>query len=248
MRKTLRRFGTLLAVIAIAAALSPAGAASAAGGGSRYRVTIRVLTAGQPLTPPVVVTHREDFDLFEVGHIASVGIKEVAENGNVPALVSAVSQSKGVGQVKAAGEPVVPSGLPASGMFDDVERLTIGAGRRVGYISVAAMLICTNDGLTGINHVRLPADVGDTVRIGAKAYDAGTETNTEDFADIVPPCQGLVGVSSGDPGTDVSDATLLENGVIHHHAGIQGGSDLVSDPHGWDVDRPVVRIVITRIA
>jgi hypothetical protein len=110
------------------------------------------------------------------------------------------------------------------------------------------MLICTNDGFTGIDSIRLPKGLGDTVRVGAAAYDAGTEINTEDLADIVPPCQGLVGVSSpGEPGTGVSDPDLFENGVIHHHPGIDGGQDLLPDVHGWDIDRPVVRISITRI-
>ncbi len=247
MRPKTRRLGTLFAIAVVALALVPASAASASDG-ARYRVTIRVLAGGQPLTPPVVVTHRGAFDLFKVGQVASVGIKEVAENGNVPALVSAVEQSDGVGQVKAFAEPIVPEGLPGSAMFDDVETLMIGAGARVQYISFASMLICTNDGFTGINHVRLPSDVGERVRIGAAGYDAGTEMNTEDFADIVPPCQGLVGVSSGEAGSVVSDPALFENSVIHHHPGIQGGADLKTDVHGWDVDRPVVRITITRVA
>ncbi|MGH2540069.1 MAG: spondin domain-containing protein [Actinomycetota bacterium] len=247
MRSTMRRLGTLLAISALALALIPTGAATA-GGGSRYRVTIRVLTDGQPLTPPVVVTHRDALDLFEIGQIASVGIKEVAENGNAPALVSALEQSAGVGHVKAGAEPLVRAGLPGSTSFDDVVRLTIGAGSRVRFVSFASMLICTNDGFTGINHVRLPTDVGDTVRIGAAGYDAGTETNTEGFVDIVPPCQDLVGVSSGETGSGVSDPALFENGVIHHHPGIEGGADLLTDVHGWDIERPVAHVMITRIA
>jgi hypothetical protein len=36
--------------------------------------------------------------------------------------------------------------------------------------------------------------------------------------------------------------------VIHHHAGIQGGADLVPAVHGWDVDEPVAEITVERIA
>ena len=247
MRNKMSRLGALLSISAMALALIPGSAASASAGSS-YRVTIRVLADGQPLTPPVVVTHRGGFNLFEVGQIASVGIKEVAENGNVPALVSAVEQAAGVSQVAVGAEPVVPRGLPGSAAFSDVERLMIGAGPDVRFISFATMLICTNDGFTGINHVRLPAEVGDTVRIGAAGYDAGTEVNTEDFADIVPPCQSLVGVTSGEAGSGISNPALFENGVIHHHLGILGGSDLLTSTHGWDVNRPVARISITRVS
>lgn len=169
MRTTLKRLGLMIAIGALALAIVPTGSAAAGQSGARYRVTIRTLTEGQPVTPPVIVTHRADFSLFQVGQIANVGVKEVAENGNVPALVSAVEQARGVGQVRVDSEPVVPEGLPGSAMFDDVSRLTIGAGARVHYLSFASMLICTNDGFTGIDSIRLPSDVGDTKRIGPPA-------------------------------------------------------------------------------
>jgi hypothetical protein len=89
-------------------------------------------------------------------------------------------------------------------------------------------------------------DVGEAKVIVAAGYDAGTEMNTEDFADIVPPCQSLVGVTGSDPGTGASNPALLEGGVIHHHPGIAGGVDLDPDVHGWD--DPVVRIRIVRVA
>ncbi len=60
-------------------------------------------------------------------------------------------------------------------------------------ISWAAMLICTNDGFTGVDGLRLPNRIGQTVVAHTAAYDAGSEADTEDFGDIVPPCQGLIG-------------------------------------------------------
>ncbi|MDQ4078414.1 MAG: spondin domain-containing protein [Chloroflexota bacterium] len=107
------------------------------------------------------------------------------------------------------------------------------------------MLICTNNGFTGVDTLRLPQQVGETVTVQTDAYDAGTEINTEDFADIVPPCQALVGVSSGDSGTGMSNPALAEGGVIHHHEGIEGDDDLVPAIHGWT--NPVAEITITRV-
>ena len=107
------------------------------------------------------------------------------------------------------------------------------------------MLICTNDGFTGVDSLRLPKDVGDAVVVRSAGYDAGTERNTEDLADIVPPCQGLVGVTSGEPGTGTSNPALAEGGVIHHHAGIVGGADLVPAVHGWS--DPVAEITVERV-
>ena len=69
--------------------------------------------------------------------------------------------------------------------------------------------------------------------------------NTEDFADIVPPCQGLVGISSDDEGTGVSNPALAENSVIKLHPNVQGGDDLVPAVHGWS--EPVGKVRIRRI-
>jgi hypothetical protein len=46
------------------------------------------------------------------------------------------------------------------------------------------MLICTNDGFTGVNKLKLPSEIGQSVTVRTQAYDAGTEL----FADLVPPC------------------------------------------------------------
>jgi hypothetical protein len=239
----------LLALVFVSVAVLGAGlvgGSADAGGMPRYEVTIINLTDGQPLTPPVIATHRSKFNLFLVGDLVSVGVMQVAENGNVPNLVSALDQVSMVDEVTAGAEPLVPAGLPGSAEFPDRATFTIGAGGGTRFISFASMLICTNDGFTGINHVRLPRDVGDRIRMTAAGYDAGTEMNTEDLGDIVPPCQGLVGVTGSDPGTGNSDPLLLEGGVVHQHAGIIGDADLDPSVHGWD--DPVVRVVVERIA
>ena len=170
----------------------------------------------------------------------------VAENGNVPNLVSSLEQADGVAEVVAGEEPLVPAGLPGSASHPDRATFMIDGSRHARFVSFTSMLICTNDGFTGINRMRLPDDVGDQVVLTSNGYDAGTEINTEDFADIVPPCQSLVGVTGSDPGSGVSDPALLEGGVIHHHPGIVGDADLDPAVHGWD--DPVARIVITRVS
>jgi hypothetical protein len=61
----------------------------------------------------------------------------------------------------------------------------------------------------------------------------------------VPPCQGLVGVASGEPGTGVSNPALAEGGVIAHHQGIKGGADLSPSVHGWT--DPVAEVTVRAI-
>jgi len=100
------------------------------------------------------------------------------------------------------------------------------------------MLICTNDGFTGIDSLAVTG--GTTVT--TNAYDAGTEMNTEDFADMVPPCQPLSGVSSSDAGTGMSNPALAEDGVVAMHPGVTGGNDLTAS-HMWT--DPVARVTIS---
>lgn len=230
--------------------------AMASGGEARrYEVTIANLTSGQPLTPPVVATHRGRNQLFKVGQPASVGVREIAENGNNAPLLAFLAADP-FGRIseltEAGGGPLVPAGTPGgiqdppSGPeFPAATTFTIGAEPGARRLSFVSMLVCTNDGFTGVNGLRLPRRVGGTVSAQTAGYDARTERNTEDFADIVPPCQGLIGASSGEPGMGVSNPALAEGGVISHHPGIQGGADLDPSIHGWT--DPVAQITVKRI-
>jgi Spondin_N len=215
--------------------------------GREYEVTIENLTSGQPLTPPVVATHRGHHAVFEVGQPASVGVSQIAENGNSAPLL-AFLQADPLNQFDDFAEsttgPLVPPGVPGDAIFDQSTTLTFEGGQKANRLSFVSMLICTNDGFTGSDSLKLPGKVGKSVTRETNGYDAGTEINTEDYADIVPPCQGLIGDSSGEPGTGTSNPALAEGGVIHHHPGIEGGSDLKPEIHGWD--DPVARITVER--
>ena len=233
------------AVLAAAALLATGSVASAEAPVATYEVTITDLTRGQPFTPPVVATHRAATSIFTVGQPASFALKEIAENGNLDPMLAQLGADKQVDDVAAAAAPLVPAGLPGSATFRDSVTLTVTASEGAKFLSFASMLICTNDGFTGVDSLRLPKNVGDAEVVRSAGYDAGTERNTEDFADIVPPCQGLVGVTSGEPGTGTSNPALAEGGVIHHHPGIAGGADLVPAIHGWT--DPVARITVERV-
>ena len=239
------RFLVLAATVAALVFLATVSSAAAQAPVATYEVTIDDLTQGQPLTPPVVATHRAATGMFTVGQPASFALKEIAENGNLAPMIAQLGADKHVSDSVAAAAPLVPDGLPGSAMFDDSVTLTVTASEGAKFLSVASMLICTNDGFTGVDSLRLPKRVGDAIVVRSAGYDAGTERNTEDFADIVPPCQGLVGVSSGEPGTGTSNPALAQRGVIHHHPGITGGADLVPAIHGW-ID-PVAEITVERV-
>ena len=241
----MKRSTGLAAAVAAVTALAAAPAADAKRADT-FEVTFTDLTSGQPLTPVVAATHRGKNELFRVGRSASFGLKEIAENGNNgPMLIRLGSDDDVSDVVEAPGGPLVPAGSPGDAMFGQSTTFSIEAKRGARFLSLAAMLICTNDGFTGVNALKLPSKLGDSVTVETAGYDAGTELNTEDFADIVPPCQGLIGVSSSDPGTGSSNPALAEGAAISHHAGILGGADLVPAVHGWDISTPVARITVT---
>ncbi len=220
------------AAIAVAALALVAVAASPAAGQQNvtYNVTIENLTSGQPFTPPVVAAHTSGMDVFEVGQAASAEVQAIAENGNNDPLVALLGGSAAVVDSATGTAPVKPG-----------ESATITVEAPAGsLLSVVFMLICTNDGFSGVDSMTLAASGSESV--DRDAYDAGTENNTEDFADIVPPCQDLIGVSSADAGTGETNPALAEGGVITAHEGIQGGTDLTVSDHGWT--DPVARITV----
>ena len=220
----------LVGLIAVAGVILSSGAVSAQENVT-YTVTIENLTSGQPMTPPVVIAHTAEVDFFGLGDAATMEVSQIAENGNNDPLVGLASGAPAVHDHGAAGGPVLPG---------ESQTVTIEAPAG-SYLSIVAMLICTNDGFTGVDSMRLPAS-GST-SVDANAYDAGSEQNTEDFADIVPPCQDIIGVSSDDAGTGMSNLDLAEGGVISAHAGIMGDNDLTVSDHGWT--DPVARITVS---
>ncbi len=188
--------------------------------GTVYTVIIENLTTGQPFTPPVLVAHSSGLDLWESGTAASPELQEIAENGNADPMVALLKASSDVSAYTVGSGPVRPGHSVSL-------TIEIGAGDSFSWV---AMLICTNDGFAGIDSLTLEASGS---KGGTGAYDAGTEINTEDFADIVPPCQGLTPVSSDDAGTGMTNPDLAEGGVVVSHPGVQGGRDLTAT-HMWE--------------
>ena len=208
-----------------------------------YEVTVTNITPGQPITPPLLVTHSKDVSLFTVGEEASDELQQLAENGNASLLIEKLEGKSGVMDiVKGSAGHLVSASDPGDTGLQYSETFTVSADGNKRYLSFASMLVCTNDGFAGIDSVRLPVN---QKTVYAMAYDARTEMNTEDFADMVPPCQGVIGVTSDDEGTGASNPEIAEDGVVIPHPGIMGGADLLEEVHAWG--NPVVKIDIVRM-
>jgi hypothetical protein len=192
-------------------------------GHRKYAVTITNITSGQTFTPLLVVTHKSSVSLFEPGEPASAELATLAESGDVSALASVLD-----GMPSEVFSTADSGGLLGPGESVTVE---IRGSFRFRRISVAGMLIPTNDTFVALNAAHLPIR-GHSYTV--PAYDAGSEFNDE-------LCSNIPGPTCGGAGNSVEDG----EGYVHISRGISGIGDL--EPSNYDWRNPVARISIERI-
>jgi hypothetical protein len=214
---------TIITIIFLLAVSLVSVDAFAGGKKAHYELTITNITKGLLFTPILILTHKKGVQLFTPGSSASAALEELAEGGNTGPLTTMMSMNPKVGHIMTIGaldhgETIIAE-IPDEGGFN--------------YVSLASMLLPTNDGFIALNGVMAPQG-HNTVMYLSPGYDAGTEINDE-------LCENIPGPHCG--GAAVSD----ENGeeYVHIHAGIHGIGDL--DEADYDWRNPVARVVIKRI-
>lgn len=209
-----------------------------AGSVRAYRITLENLTSGQVFSPGVAATHTKAASVWRVGSPASEGIRLIAEDGNELPAVTALTGAPGIFDVTDIAVPTNRVGGTAP--LPNPQSFEISARGNANRLSLAVMLICTNDGFTGVSGVKLPGGFKPEVHeVGA--WDAGTEQNNERSDQIVDPCTGAGPVSHPPDG----NGRVATSGVILRHPNIQGVGDLSVSLHGWRF--PVARITVRRI-
>lgn len=191
-----------------------------------YQVTLTNLTNGQPFSPPLAVTHDQSARLFGVNIPAGDAIAALAQDGNPDPLNTLLGSLAGVTDVTNVGQPLAPLGATTT--------FTISAAPG-DFLSMAAMLVCTNDGIVGLDSATLP-DPGEERTIALGAYDVGREENTEVSSDLVDTCSELGPfLLTGDPNGNVNNAAVATTPVanITVHPSVTGNADLAVAAHGW---------------
>lgn len=193
-----------------------------------YRVTITNLTLGQVFSPPVIATHRSSAAMFELGAPASDELAALAENGMGGPLATLLGDRPDVFEAVATGTPIPPG---ATEVFE------VHGRSRYERISVAGMLVNTNDGFFALNSGYLPSSRRRSHSFTAVGYDAGSEFNGEDCAYIPGPACGTMSMlrDPGDP-----------EGFVYVHNGIHGTTGQL-DPAVYDWHNPVAHIKVERI-
>jgi len=216
---------TLLAV-AFAAALP---AAFAAQPRLQYEVSVTNLTRGQQFTPVLAVTHRPTIGLFELGAPAPDQLRSLAEGGDTVPYTQLLTGNGDVSQV-----------LTNPGLTDPGATATFMISARPAHdrLSLAAMLIPTNDNFVALDSVDLPESFAEKVYY-ARAYDSGTEANDELCASIPGPyfveCNGSGG------GAQVGNG----EGFVHVSSGIHGHGDFSESLRDWR--NPIAKVRIRRV-
>lgn len=237
--------GLALFIIGVFLLAAPLAGAADAQTPATYQVRIFNLTAGQPFSPIVAATHKENIALFRVGRPASDQIEAIAEDGDqapMVAVLNALQASGRVTDVVDVGRPLTTLGKTVGAFTPWVSfEIQAAAGDK---FSFATMLICTNDGFLGLDAVNLPQR-GQAAYL-VNGYDAGTEDNTEQSTDIVDPCSALGPEAlPGDPdGNDEAGVNTVPAQAIRMHPGIQGTGELKPELHGWQ--NPVALVIIDR--
>ena len=193
-----------------------------------YEVTITNLTRDQRFTPRLVVAHHSGVHLFELGQPASAELEVLAETGDTGPFETALASTPGVHGVAIGG-----------GLLGPGETQTVRVeGRRNDRVSLAGMLIPTNDAFVAIDGA---GPFGRWARSAlALAYDSGTEVNDELCASIPGPDFAECG---GPGGGDAPEGD--EEGFVRIHEGMHGVGDFDEASRDWR--NPVAKVSIRRV-
>ena len=195
-----------------------------------YSINITNLTHAQPISPPVAMLHKKKFSFWSVGEEASESLEVMAEGGDGSGLL--------------ALKPENPQYQGSAPLFpgESVE-FTLQTHRdKLKNLSIAGMLINTNDAFSGVNSIELvDLEEGQSSVYYTYTYDAGTEFNSELSGTIPGPADGGEGFNAAR-----DDVTQ----VVTYHGGVVSADDNFADStlSGDDrFDNPTLRIVVTAL-
>ncbi len=194
-----------------------------------YKVTVKNLTENQPLSPLAVLVHGASYKMFTPGGKASEGLEKLAEGGETASLIAEASSVMG----SATG-----SGPIGPGSEESVT-VAINSSSDI-HLSLASMLVNTNDAFVTLTGQTLAMAVGETKSYRAGAWDAGTEANSESAGSMPGPADGGEGFNAARNDVD----------FIHIHPGVVSADDglassVLDQSHKWD--NPVINVTVERL-
>jgi hypothetical protein len=187
-----------------------------------YEVTITNITGAQIFAPVALATHKSHFSVFTPGEEASSQLATLAESGNPGPLL---------GLLNSMPDYVLDTNNTGGMLFPGKSvTVSISGSNHYDRLSFAGMLVSSNDAFAGLNSMELPKRMSTTM---VPAYDAGSELNDEDCANIPgPPCG------------DMDDSGEAGEGYVYIGNGISGDAGV---PSVYDWNNPVASVVVQRV-
>lgn len=220
-------------------------AAAALLGGTLQAAEVEVkivnMTGAGYFTPLLVAAHPSDAHLFKTGMAASSALQAMAEGGDISGLSTELQAAGADVKENPAGGLLAPGASTMAAVTSSTENDTL---------SLAAMILPTNDGFVSLNGWKIP-EIPGTYHVHLNAYDAGTEANDEIINGAGMPGQpGIPADPGGHAGTGAGGIAATAEGFVHIHRGVLGDqdptggmSDLNSSVHRWL--NPVATAIIT---
>jgi hypothetical protein len=225
MKNINRQQGKYIALLALTATLAACNNNDESQQPFIYEVTLLNITQGQIFSPPALMTHAAETKLWQAGETASLALERLAEGGDA----SELRALNGIQQSQVSNTPVTP-GDSISWTLEIKQDAPLS-------VSLATMLINSNDGFTGFTDMDLSSlALGDSYQQMLVVYDAGTEMNDE----VAVPGLGGEGFNASRIG-DVNR--------VYGHAGVLtthelSGSNLLPE-HKFD--NPAGKLTIKRM-
>lgn len=192
---------------------------------SQFKVTVTNLTQAQAFTPILVSSHRWGVHFFELGEPASTELAALAEGGDIMPLKTSLDNNHRVVDTNNS-EGLLEPGHTVSILVD--------APYKARRISLASMMIPTNDSFIALDNVATPRGYGKLTYM-VPGYDAGSEMNDEMCLNIPGPVCGGAG---GSPESD-------GEGFVHISNGIHGQGNLDASIYDWR--NPAAKVTIQRV-
>lgn len=203
------------------------------------KVTVKNLVYSNPLGPFFVVVHDKHLSpLYTLGEPApDNGLQTLAEEGDPSELVSYYSSDNMTDHVGYVGSFIddaalnLPEGAAFLLELGESSSMVLPVDKDYSYVSMASMLVNTNDAFAGFSAMELKPGMMFTV----PAYDAGTEENNESCTSVPgPACGGHEMSGNGE-------------GYVHVHRGIHGmfnGMATDLDPSVYDWRNPALLVMV----
>lgn len=195
-----------------------------------FEVRLTNLTTNQALAPMALILHKTGYHAYVLGQPASEGLEFLAEAGPPTQLLAEAEADARVVDAVAGGGIIGPG---ASGTA------TVSTDKTGLLISLASMLINTNDGFVGLDATLVDGfKVGESLTLYIRAYDAGTEANSETAATVAGQ------------GGELFNAARDDVNYVSVHPGVVSMDDGLATSaldQSYRFDNPAAMVQITRL-